>query len=231
MGTVSAILLAAGESRRMGEENKLTLQVGGTPLVRHCAQVLLASRLVEMVVVLGYDADAIAGLLVDLPLRALVNHHYAKGQMTSVDAGLISLTQPCDGFMVCLSDQPLLEPRDINDLIDAFAGRERGSVLVPLHDGRRGNPVILSWAHRDTILFGNRKLGCRRFIEKNPALVTTIEFPNDHVIRDLDTPEDYARITARLQSRTARGEKTDSIDGRIRLSRRDRNDRMAGAER
>ncbi len=195
---VSAVLLAAGESRRMGEVNKLTLPVGGEPLLRHTVQVLLASRLQEIVVVLGHDAAAMAALLEGLPVKRVDNPGYRDGQMSSVHAGLAALGAARDGVMICLTDQPLITPADIDRLIDAFARRSRGSILVPTHGGKRGNPIILADEHRRDILAGGRNLGCRRLIERNPSLVETVEMADDHVVVDLDTPEDYVEITRRL---------------------------------
>ncbi len=192
---IAAVLLAAGESRRMGSVNKLTLLVQGRPLVRRSAQILLGSRVSEVVVVLGHEAGRIRRLLADLPLRFVVNEDYADGQMTSVNCGLEALSDDCDGVMIALADQPRLETDDIDRLIEAFDAREDGSVLVPTYRGRRGNPVVLSYDHRETILGGGRNLGCRHFIDKNPGLVSTIEMDNDHVVVDLDTPEEYARLS------------------------------------
>jgi molybdenum cofactor cytidylyltransferase len=206
MGSVSAILLAAGESRRMGDRNKLALIVDGVPLIRRTARTLLASHLAEVVVVLGHEADRIRRLLDGLTLTLVENAHYREGQMTSVHAGLAALSRPCDGFMVCLADQPLLEPGDVDGLTQAFDERTRGSVLVPTFKGRRGNPVILACAHREAILSGNRKLGCRRFIDKNPDLVETVEWHNDHVVFDLDTPEDYHELSRRVGAGEAIGD-------------------------
>jgi len=191
MSRVAAILLAAGESRRMGGANKLELDIHGVPLLRRAAQTLLASRLQHVIAVLGHAADRIRPLLEDLPLEVVVNEAYREGQMTSVYKGLESLSGPCDGIMICLSDQPLLEPADIDRLIDSFAGRRRGCVLVPTYRGRRGNPIVLAYRHREKILNGNRNLGCKRFLQENPDLVTTVAMDTDHVVVDLDTRQDY----------------------------------------
>ena len=199
MSTVSAIVLAAGESRRMGGINKLMLAVEGEPLLRHTVKTLLASRLGEVVVVLGHQAEEARILLHELEVRTVVNSHYREGQMSSVHCGLETLTRPCDGVMICLVDQPLLTAQDIDVLIDAF-GRRGASILVPTYEGRRGNPIVLAYAHRAEILGGGRNLGCKRLIESNPQLVSTVEMDVDHVVFDLDTPEDYASLQARLKA-------------------------------
>lgn len=200
MTKVSAVLLAAGESRRMGDVNKLELLLDGVPLLRRTAETLLASRLQEIVVVLGHQAEKARDMLKHLPLRFVDNSAYRDGQMTSVYQGLAALTQACDGVMICLSDQPLLQTADVNVLIDAFGqldrGRRQASILVPTYQGRRGNPIILDYQHRQNILNGERNLGCKKLIEKNPELVSSFAMNNNHVVVDLDTPEEYLALTA-----------------------------------
>lgn len=198
MKRVSAILLAAGESCRMGNVNKLTLPVQGVPLLRHMVCTLLESELREIVVVTGHQPETARDLLRGLPVSLVNNHRYQEGQMTSVYCGMEALREPCAGVMVCLSDQPLLDGGDIKRLIHGFMERCPTSVLVPVYRGRRGNPIVLAYTHREAILAGERNLGCRRLIEKNPDLVTPLEWNNDHVVFDLDTPSDYQRLVHRL---------------------------------
>ena len=200
MTRVSAILRAAGESRRMGGINKLSLPVAGEPLLRRTAGILMNSSLYEIVVVTGYEQHAARDLLGDLPIRIIHNAHYSEGQMTSVHCGMAALREPCEGVMVCLSDQPLLETGDIEQLVDSFLHRCPTSVLVPTWQDQRGNPIILSSRHCGEILAGRPKLGCRKLIENNPGLVTTLEMNSDHVVFDLDTPADYQRLLQRLEA-------------------------------
>ena len=199
-GGVSAILLAAGLSRRMGATNKLTLPVDGVPLLRRTAQVLSAAWLNEVVVVLGHEAELVAPLLAGLPVRTVQNPDYRAGQMTSVHRGLAALSAPCAGVMICLSDQPLLEAADIERIADTFVRDCPRSVLVPSWRGRRGNPIVLAWAHREAILAGGRNLGCKRLIQNNPDLVWPLPMPNDHCVFDLDQPADYQRLRFRRVS-------------------------------
>lgn len=198
MNRVSAILLAAGESRRMGDINKLSLPVNGQALLYRTVQTLLNSNVQELVVVLGHEAEAAQCLLHDLNVRTVYNRNYTEGQMTSVHCGLAALNEACEGVMICLTDQPLLTTQDINHLIDAFLMRETGSIVVPTYQNQRGNPIILSYTHREEILSGGRNLGCKRLIERNPELVIKIEMDNDHWVFDLDTPNDYALLQQRL---------------------------------
>ena len=194
---VSAILLAAGESRRMGAVNKLALPVGGRALVRRTAETLLQAGLEEVVAVVGHERDSVSALLRGLRLRIVHNDHYREGQMTSVYCGMDALDKDCDAVLVCLADLPLLTVEDLMRLIVAFADCPT-SVLVPSFQGARGNPILLAHAHREQILAGGRNLGCKRLMEKNPALVTALEMENDHTVFDLDTPDAYRQLQQRL---------------------------------
>ncbi len=190
---VSAVLLAAGESRRMGGINKLTLPINGIPLLRRSAETLARSDLVELVVVVGHEQEVACELLQGIPARIVHNEDFRDGQMTSVFHGLAALQKPCAGVMICLSDQALLDVEDIRTIVNGFATCPT-SIMVPVYKGQRGNPIVLDYAHRETILADRKNLGCKRLIEKNPELVTVLEMPNDHVLVDLDTPEAYANV-------------------------------------
>jgi molybdenum cofactor cytidylyltransferase len=201
--TISAVLLAAGESRRMGRANKLELPVDGVPLLRRTVKTLLASRLEEVVVVTGFEADNIVSLLQGLPVNVIHNERFLEGQMTSVYRGLKGLSQACDGVMIALADQALLTSDDVNRLADAFDRYNRPPILVPVHKGQRGNPIILDHGQREAILRGERNLGCKRLIERNPDLVMTVEMDSEHFVIDIDTPEDYVALQHRRQVKGA----------------------------
>ena len=190
---VSAVLLAAGQSRRMGEDNKLLLEVDGEPMVRRTARQLLAAQPVELVVVVGHEAQRVTAALHDLPLVTVRNADYRNGQMTSVHCGLSALKSPCLGVMICLADQPFLTSDDYRAVMETFC-RRRGakSILVPTHDGRRGNPIVLAHEHCSAILERKANLGCKHLIERNPDLVMAVEFASDRFVRDIDTQSDYS---------------------------------------
>lgn len=198
MTNCAAILLAAGESRRMGAVNKLALPINGVPLLRRTALKILELGLTEIVVVTGHQAETARDLLRGLPVKLTHNPYYREGQMTSVHRGLEGLRPNCDGVFVCLSDLPLLEVDDLHRIRDAFGARP-DKVLVPTFEGRRGNPIVMPYAQREEILAGKRNLGCRRLIEKHPALVRTFEMDNDHCVFDLDTPAAYMRFQTRVR--------------------------------
>jgi xanthine dehydrogenase accessory factor len=191
-GNVSAVLLAAGQSRRMGDSNKLLLEIDGVPMIRHSAKALLASGVGEVVAVVGHENEAVAKALEGLPVKCVFNPDYEEGQMTSVRAGLESLVQETDGVMICLGDQPMLMAGDYDSMIRAYQGLDQGKIAVPEYQGARGNPIVMPIASRQNILERDVNFGCRNLIRDNPDLVEVIEVKNSNYVRDIDTPEDYS---------------------------------------
>ncbi|MGC6452911.1 MAG: nucleotidyltransferase family protein [Candidatus Puniceispirillaceae bacterium] len=203
MTEIAVILLAAGESRRMGERNKLLLPVEGEPLVRRMARILasLAGSSVtaaRVTVVLGHQAETVAASLAGLPVTQTVNPAYAEGQRSSVYHGL-SQAGAADGYLVTPADMPRLTAQDCAGLIAAHRMAPAGSVTVPMRPGvdglERGNPVMLTPAARDEVVSGGVNLGCRGLLERRPDLVHTHMTGSDGFFVDIDTPDAYAAET------------------------------------
>ncbi|HEY4016384.1 MAG TPA: nucleotidyltransferase family protein [Polyangiaceae bacterium] len=193
---LSAIVLAAGLSRRMGGKNKLLLPVGGVPLVAHSVTTIRAYPFVEVVVVTGHESAKVEEALAPLPVRFAFNPRYEDGQMTSVRVGLEALSKPAHGVMVCLADQPMLGGEDLTAIAGAFLDGPGCAVLVPTFGGARGNPIVLARESIRDILARGANFGCKDFVSRNGDLVTTLPMPNNHVLFDLDRPEDYAALLA-----------------------------------
>ena len=198
----SVVLLAAGSSSRMNGEFKQLLPIptenGPEPVVRVTACAILAARPAEVVAVIGHRGRDVIGALADLTLTFRSNPRYAEGQMTSVIAGLSALQAPCSAVMICLADMVLLEPEDYLTLARVFADLPRDAILVPQHRGNRGNPVTFAASRVPEVLSGAVNPGCRKLIADHPQDVVCREFDHDRYTTDMDTPEDYTRIRARL---------------------------------
>ncbi len=195
---LSCVLLAAGLSSRMGEKNKLLIDIDGQSLVRRTAKLLVSYGLDEIVVVVGHEANLVSNEIRDLPVTIVENFNYHEGQMTSVHTGIKALTKETDGIIICLSDLVLLEHSDLRALHLAFDNCKT-SIMVPQYQGERGNPIILAYSQRQGILQGHKNLGCRKLIQNKPEEVTVFEASNDHVTFDLDTPEALNNFRQRLQ--------------------------------
>jgi molybdenum cofactor cytidylyltransferase len=190
----SAVVLAAGLSRRMGPQNKLLLPVEGEPLVRRAVGRVLGVGFVEVVVVLGHAADEVGQALAGLGVRSVLNPGYASGQVSSVRTGLAALSAPVDAVLICLGDQPLLTSADLRAVLEAYAARPHGSILVPFRGDERGNPVMIDAGSARETLERGTNFGCRHFIEGHPERVYRWQAPSDHFVRDVDEPADYQAL-------------------------------------
>jgi molybdenum cofactor cytidylyltransferase len=200
---LSAIVLAAGRSSRMGDRHKLLLDIGGQTMIRRSVETVLAIAPVETIVVTGHEAAAITAALDGLPIRLVHNPHWPDGQPTSVAAGVRALEQPCQAVMVVPGDQVLLTPAHLTALVTAFGRIGERSILVPCHRGQRGNPILFAARHGPEVTSGGLNIGCRHLIETNGDKVARVEFDSDAYSVDCDTPADYAALAARLAGAAA----------------------------
>lgn len=196
---ISAVVLAAGQSSRMEGQHKLTLDVGGEPMIRRTVKAVSAIAPVEAIVVTGFAATGITSALAGLPVRCIHNPRYGEGQQTSVAVGVRSLRHFCHAVMVVPGDQCLLTPAHLADLVSAFRRAGDRSIVVPFHKGRRGNPVLFASHHIPEIAAGGFATGCRHLVERNADKVAQVEFESDAYVVDCDTPADYAALLARIE--------------------------------
>ena len=200
---VGALLLAAGQSRRMGGPNKLLAEIPGSspgtgvPMVARVAQRLLGSRARPIVAVLGNRADEIDAALGRLPVERVRNPDFADGLSTSLKRGLAALPGDLDAAIVCLGDMPLISGRHLDRLIAAFNPLEGRAIVVPTHHGKRGNPVL--WAKRffPEMARISGDVGARHLIGEHAELVAEVEMDDDAILVDIDTPEALAALQAR----------------------------------
>jgi molybdenum cofactor cytidylyltransferase len=203
---VSAVVLAAGMSTRMGR-NKLLLTFRDKPLVVHAVDTLLASKASEIIVVLGHESQKVWDQLEDYAgpvsnggqrhrVRLVKNPDYRDGLSTSVRTGVQAVSPEAEAIMIYLADQPLLEPADVDRIIAAFATAKVNDkmIVVPFFKGERGNPVLLDASLRDSILGIVGDVGCKGVIKRYPEKVYAIEMENDHVVRDVDDVQAYERL-------------------------------------
>ena len=189
---VSAILLGAGESKRMGTD-KLSLPWGRKTVFEHSLETLLRSKVKEVVTAIRDSKRTIVSNIKDPKLRVVINPYYKKGMSTSIRRGLQAIDPRSRGILIALGDQPLVKTRTVNALINAFVQR-RGTIIVPSFYGRQGHPVIFHRRYLKELLKLKGDVGGKSILEKYPEEVCLVHVKSRGVTKDMDTWKDYESV-------------------------------------
>ncbi|MEH6403859.1 MAG: nucleotidyltransferase family protein [Sneathiella sp.] len=190
--SLDILLLAAGQSKRMGAGNKLLLPYNKVPLIRHVANQILKSGIGTVTVVTGFQVNAIKDALSGLDVDFCYNPDFEAGQMSSVRAGSRAISIHSDGLMVALSDMPKLRALDYQFLRDRFYQNRSKKLVIPYFGEERGNPIIIPRQMIPDIASGGLKFGCRKLVQNNPQTVLKIRVDKSNFVWDIDTPSDYS---------------------------------------
>ncbi len=189
--TIGAMLLAAGQARRMGQNgpHKLLAEFDGQPLVRRSAERLVAAGFAPRVLVTGHRQTEIEAAVAGLEIERRFNADYASGMAGSLVTGLQGAGMLfCDGVLIMLADMPAVTTENLMDLARAFRQEGGRCVVRSVSGGKRGNPVILPRAVFDAVLRLEGDVGARAIIENSGLPVIDIEI-GDAAHIDVDTPE------------------------------------------
>jgi molybdenum cofactor cytidylyltransferase len=186
---LSAIILAAGESKRMGKPKQL-LPLGKSTLLEQAIDNLLNSSVDETIVVLGHKAEEITEKIANKPVKVVINPDYQQGMSTSIVAGLIMVDPRSQAVMLALGDQPLVTSRTINQLIEAF-NKNRKGIAVPTYRGRRGHPIIFDIKYKAELFKLRGDIGGREIIQNHPKDVFMVAVDSESVVSDIDTQDEY----------------------------------------
>lgn len=189
---ISAILLAAGQSQRMGDFKQL-LTIEGETFVERCVAALLASRACEVIVVTGHREAEVRGQLVGREVRFTYNPDYREGMSASIKCGVAAASDRSDAVLIALADQPLIEVEIIDQLIEVYR-RERPLIVVPRYQRRNGHPIIMDMKLREEILSISPAQGLRQVRDSHSDQAVYVEVASETVLIDFDLPEDYLRI-------------------------------------
>jgi molybdenum cofactor cytidylyltransferase len=189
---VHALVLAAGQSRRMGRRNKLLAEVSGTPLVRRVVEAVGAAAVSGVTVVTGHEAGAVEEALDGLDAAFVHNPDYAAGLSASLRAGVAAVPADADAVLVCLGDMPALSPTLLDALIAAYDPPSGKTICVPVKDGKRGNPVLWGRQHLGELMTLTGDVGARHLIGENETALAEVPVSDDAIFLDLDTPEALA---------------------------------------
>jgi molybdenum cofactor cytidylyltransferase len=194
---ISAIVIAAGESKRMGRPKQL-LPWQGKALLQHVLDSLLNSEVDEVILILGCEAERILERLDTRRIKVVLNPDYAQGMITSIQHGLAAIGKGAEAFFIVLGDQPGISPQIYNLLIREFHRVYPSKrILLPTYRGEKGHPALFSIDFREEGSAIKGDVGFRQIISDHPQDVLQIELGTDAVVNDVDTPEDYQDLLKR----------------------------------
>ena len=196
--TVSAVVLAAGRSTRMGAVNKLLAPLDGRVMVRAVVDALEGSNVRPVVVVTGHEAHRIEEALADTSARLVHNAEYRTGLSTSIRAGLAALPASVQAAIICLGDMPLVTSKHVDKLVAAFDPAEGREICVPVFEGKRGNPVLFARRFFEEIAAVRGDVGARHLIGEYEEHVCEVAMGDRAVLVDVDSPQALRDIEDQL---------------------------------
>lgn len=197
----TAIVLAAGESRRMGALKPL-LPFGGSTVIEIVVSALLQCPLEEVLVVLGHRAEEIERQLTGRRVRVVPNAEYRSGMLSSIQAGVAAAGPGTDWFVIALGDQPSLSA-PLTALLIELATQGSAGIVVPSIGGRRGHPLLIHRRYRTEIGELSAQIGLKELLQRYPDDIYHVVVEDEAVLRDIDTPEEYAQELARWRAAEA----------------------------
>ena len=192
---VTALVLAAGRSSRMGSANKLLMPVRGRALITHILETLKSSGLGKPVVVCGYQQREMEALLSPYCTQIVRNPDYLEGLSSSLKQGIRALPEGCDGVLICLGDMPFVSAETLRDLVKAFDPQRGRSICIPTsanqHGNQRGNPVLIAKKFFPELLELTGDHGAKDLIRAKESETLEVPVQDDGIFLDLDTQEAF----------------------------------------
>ena len=188
-GLICGIILAAGESRRMGRP-KMILPFGNLSIIEEVVQSATRSFLDRTFVILGSDKEAIGQLIQDYPVETVFNNRYKNGMLTSVQSGLKSVNEETIAIMVLLGDQPMIRSSIMNKMIEAYR-KSNKEIIVATHQGKRGHPLVFGKKYFKAVREFTVENSLKELLINNPDDIEEMETDSPEILRDIDTEKEY----------------------------------------
>ncbi len=188
---ICAMILAAGESRRM-RAPKLLLPLGDKTIIEAVVDETLRSKADKILVVLGAEREKIESKIANRPVKIVANPRFQEGMLSSIHAGFKALPEETEAVLVCLGDQPLIPCSVLNKLIEAYQDTRKG-IILPVYKQSRGHPILVDTKFAEDVKNLSPDIGLRALTHKYPQDVQEVEVDTSNILKDIDRPEDYMR--------------------------------------
>jgi molybdenum cofactor cytidylyltransferase len=189
---ISAIILAAGQSKRMGQP-KMLLPWGKVTVIEHVITTFLNAGIEEMVVITGGAREMVEKVTAQYPVRMIHNNDYATGEMlSSLQCGLRAMPDQAQATLVGLGDQPQVRERSVHGIVEGYQ-KGKSALVVPSFQMRRGHPWLVARPLWDELLQMKPPESPRDFLNRHAGEIHYVAVDNPSILADLDTPEDYQK--------------------------------------
>ena len=186
---ISAILLAAGQSKRMNGQNKLTKEIQGIPLIKLSVKNILASSINELIIVLGYQKEIIEKLIdKNEKIKFVFNKNFESGMASSIKTGLDNLSEETEAFFICLGDMPMVSSDIYNQLIKS---KDKKEIIVPTYKGQQGNPILFNKSMKEKIMNIAGDVGAKKILELDKDKILNLEINNQSITKGFDTQDNF----------------------------------------
>ena len=200
---ISVIMLAAGQSSRMGGENKLTKNLNGIPLIKYAIKNILGSSINELIIVLGYEKEILEETIGNhKKIKFAYNENFKDGMASSIKIGLSHISQKSEAFFISLGDMPMINQNIYNKLIKSRYKYNKNlrpdlkkEIFVPTYEGKESNPVLFSIFMKNKIMSISGDVGAKEVLELNKDKILNVDIKNKNITIDFDTKDSFDSLT------------------------------------
>ena len=186
---ISAILLAAGQSKRMNGINKLTKEIQGIPLIKLSVKNILGSSINELIIVLGHQKEIIEKLIdKNEKIKFVFNKNFESGMASSIKTGLNNLSEKTEAFFICLGDMPMVNKKIYNHLISC---RKKKDIIAPTYNNIQGNPILFSKSMKSNIMTIKGDIGAKKILKLNKGKMLKVKMNDINITKDFNTKNDF----------------------------------------
>ena len=188
---ITAILLAAGQSKRLFNQNKLIKNYKGKPLINHAVQSIIKSKIEKLIIVLGFEyLKNKKKINKNKKIKFVINHNYTRGIASSIKCGLKKISNKNDGFIIVQADMPKISKNILNKFYKEIKTNKK-EIFVPIKNNKIGNPIgfKLSMINQLKKISGNR--GAKFIIKRNKSKIKYIRTKSLGIFKDIDLNKDF----------------------------------------
>ena len=188
---ISAIVLAAGQSIRMGDDNKLVKKYKNRYLINHILNTLIKSKIEKIIVVLGFEKSRVRKIIIkNKKINFVFNKNYKSGMSSSIKSGLKKISKKSIGFLIVQADMPLISKKIINSLCYAIENNNK-EIVVPIYKRNMGNPIGFKSSMIKILNKTKGDSGAKKMIKRNKKKLSLIKVNSKSIFKDFNTQRDF----------------------------------------